>query len=580
MLRLLGGLRRYVLGMVLGFLFVLAQVFSELKLPDLMSDIVDRGIVGGDVEFIARTGATMLLFAAAVLLFAMAVSLFASRTAMGFGRDLRLRVFEKVESFSLSEFDGFGASSLITRATNDVQQVQQFVQVLLTTASMAPFTFIGAAYMAYSKDRALALVIFATIPAIVAAVALVLKLTLPLLRSLQVKIDTVNRLVRESLTGIRVVRAYNRGPFEERRFALVNRDFADTSARIQRSLGLQMPVILAIVNVAAVAILWVGAHQVDAGATDVGDVMAVMQYSMQTLFAVMMFSVVFTLLPRAIVSANRIVEVLDRDVAILDPATPSVPPRTAGVDVRFEGVSFIHPGAEQPTLAGVSFTIPAGATVAVVGSTGAGKTSLMNLLLRFYDPTSGAILVDGVDIRSMSQADLRSRIGYVPQKTYLFSGTVADNIRFGAPEATDDDVVRAARIARAEEFVSALPDGFDSAVSQGGSNLSGGQRQRIAIARALVRRPSLYIFDDSFSALDYRTESEVRSALREETRGATVISITQRISSARDADLVVVLDAGQVVGVGTHAALSSTCGVYSEILDSQTSCEEVSEDGR
>lgn len=580
MLKLLTGLKSYVPGMVLGFLFVVAQVYSDLKLPDLMSNIVNFGIVKGDIPYIIRTGGAMLLFAAAVMACAIAVNLFASRTAMAFGRDLRTNVFTRVESFSLQEFDSVGVSSLITRATNDVQQVQQFVQVLLTTAVTAPFTFFGAAYMAFSKDRALSLVIFSTIPLILIVVLSIMRSSLPLLKSLQEKIDGLNRVVRESLTGIRVVRAYNRGPFEERRFAGVSRDFTDTSARIQRTMGLLLPMIFVVVNVASVAILWVGAQQVDIGATNVGNVMAIMQYSMQTLFAVMTFSIVFTLLPRAVTSANRISEVLEMTPSIADPIL-SVP-TSAGVGgrIEFHDVTFVHQGAEQPTISGVSFKVEPGTTTAIVGSTGSGKTSLMNLLMRFYDPTSGAVLLDGIDISTISQKDVRSHIGYVPQRTFLFSGTIAENIRFGNEDATLDEVVHAAKIAQAHEFIMGLNGGYDAVVSHGGSNLSGGQRQRIAIARALVKKPRIYIFDDSFSALDYKTEADVRAGIRRETADATVVVITQRVASASHADQVIVLEEGRIVGKGTHAGLTASCGVYSEILASQVPCEEVDVDVR
>jgi len=574
MLRLLRGLKPYLGAVILGFGFVLAQVYSDLKLPDIMSDVVDRGIAQGDIGYIASQGIRMLGFALLVLVFSSAVQFMSSRTSSAFGRDLREKVFSAVERFSLPEFDRFSTSSLITRATNDGAQVQQFVQVLLTGAVSAPFTFVGAAYMALSKDRDLALIVFATIPLVLGIVALVMGRALPLLRSMQEKIDNLNRVVRESLTGVRVVRAYARERHEERRFREVSRDYTETTTRIARFMGLQLPLIFLVINLATVAILYVGAQRIDLGATQVGQVMAVLQYATQMLFSVMAFSIVFSLLPRAMASANRISEVLDTDPAIVDDpdARPSDAGRTGSF--AFERVTFLHPGAQSPALEDVSFEVAPGEKVAIVGSTGSGKTTLIQLLLRFYDPTSGRVLLGGEDIRHMRQFDVRQHLGYAPQRAYLFSGTIRDNIAFGHPEATDEELEHAAWVAAADGFVEAA-GGLDARVSHGGGNLSGGQRQRLSIARAVISKPSILILDDTFSALDFRTEALVRDRIDEHVGDATMLIVTQRVATAQRADRVIVLDEGRIVGIGTHEQLISACGVYAEIVASQECGEEV-----
>lgn len=572
MLKLLRGLKPYLWAILLGFMFVGAQVFADLKLPDIMSDVVDRGIATGDTSYIVVQGVKMLGFALLVLVFSSAVQFMSSRTSSAFGRDLRQKVFDAVERFSLPEFDRFSTSSLITRATNDAAQVQQFVQVLLTGAVSAPFTFVGAAYMALSKDRELALIVFATIPLVLGTVGLVMGHALPLLRSMQGKIDSLNRVVREALTGIRVVRAYGREEHEERRFAEVSRDYTETTTRIARLMGVQLPVIFVIINLATVAILYVGAQRVDLGAVQVGQVMAVLQYATQMLFAVMAFSIVFSLLPRAMASASRISEVLETEPSIVD--SPDATPSDAGRKGRFafDDVTFLHPGAQSPALEGVVFAVERGEKVAVVGPTGSGKSTLIQLLLRFYDPTEGRVLLGGEDIRTLRQVDVREHMGYAPQRAYLFSGTVRDNIAFGHPDATDEELLHAAWVAAADTFIEAM-GGLDARVSHGGGNLSGGQRQRLSIARAVISRPSILILDDTFSALDFATEALVRGRIEEHTRGATMLIVTQRVSTAERADRVIVLDDGRIVGIGTHDELITACGVYGEIVASQ-SCEE------
>lgn len=578
MLNLLRGLKPYLGAILLAFAFMVAQVFADLKLPDIMSNIVDQGIAQGDLALIGREGIRMLGFATLVLVFSTFVQLLSSRTSSAFGRDLRERVFSAVERFSLPEFDRFSTSSLITRATNDAAQVQQFSQVLMTGAVSAPFTFVGAAYMALSKDRDLALIVFATIPLVLLTVGLVMGRALPLLRSMQARIDALNRVVREGLTGIRVVRAYGREEHEEARFAEVSRDYTETTTRIARLMGLQLPLIFAIINLATVAILWVGAQRVDLGGTQVGQVMAVLQYATQMLFSVMAFSIVFSLLPRAMASANRISEVLDTEPSIVD--DPNALPSDVGASgaFAFDDVTFMHAGAQSPALEDVSFSVASGEVIAVVGSTGSGKSTLVQLLLRFIDPTEGRVLLGGEDIRHLRQVDVRSHMGYAPQRAYLFAGTIRDNIAFGHPDATDEEIAQAAWIAAADGFIEEA-GGLDAPVAHGGNNLSGGQRQRLSIARAVISRPSILILDDTFSALDFHTEALVRDRLAQHAAGATMLVVTQRVATAQSADRVIVLDDGRVVGVGTHDELVSACGVYAQIVASQDCGEEVVVDG-
>jgi len=552
----------------------LAQSLANLYLPRLMADIVDHGIVPGDTRRILEIGGLMLLVPVVGTGCAIGASYFASRGATGFGRVLRERLFERVARLSLHQFDGVGTASLITRTTNDTTQVQQVLIMLLGMAIPAPMMAIGGVFLSLSQDARLARVLLAVIPILSVVLFLIMRGAVPLFQQMQVKIDRLNLVLDEGLTGVRVIRAFDRGAHESRRFDAANADVTTTAISVNRLVALLMPALFLTMNLTGVSIVWLGAGRIDAGEMQVGAMMASLQYAIQILFAVFMVTAVFVMLPRAAASAARINEVLDVRPDVSDPASPASAVQTTGL-VEFQDVTFKFPGAEEPALSSVSFTARPGETIAVIGGTGSGKSALAGLIPRFYDVDAGRVLVDGVDIRERRLEELRAGIGYVPQKTVLFSGTVASNIRFGNDGASDEEVRHAAAVAQASEFIDTMPQGYDSAVSQGGTNLSGGQKQRLAIARALARRARIYIFDDSFSALDFATDARLRAALRRETTGATVFLISQRIGTVRDADRIIVLDDGRVTGAGTHAELMRDCAVYREIAASQASLEEV-----
>lgn len=562
---------------LLVILLVLMQSFSQLFLPTLMADIVDKGIAVGDIGFIMRSGVLMLLVAALGVACAVAASYFSARTGTGYGRNLRRAVFARILSFSLQEYDRFGAASLITRTTNDVTQVQMMVMGALRMAAMAPLMMIGSVIMALSRDVHLSRMILFLVPVLAAAVIALARIGVPLFKAIQEKLDRLNLVLRENLTGIRVIRAFNRDEYESRRFDAANLDLTRTAVLVNRLMAAAMPGMMALINLAAVAAVWFGGRRVAEGTLQVGSLMAFLQYLMQILFSLMMVSMMFVMLPRAMASVNRIRAVLETEPGIADPPEEEaqVPASAERALVEFRNVTFRYPGAEVPVLRDVSFCTRAGEVTAIIGGTGAGKSTLVNLLLRFYDVDSGSILVNGVDIRRLPQEVLRKKIGYVPQQALLFSGSVADNIRCGKEDAGDEEVRRAAEVAQALDFIMAMPRGFDSEVAQGGVNLSGGQKQRLAIARALVRRPEIYIFDDSFSALDFRTDARLRRALREEVSDAVILIVAQRVSTVMDAQRIVVLDAGKVAGIGTHKELLESCPVYREIVYSQLSEEEI-----
>mgnify|MGYP001216079450 CR=1 FL=1 len=567
-------MKPYRLFIAIVFVLVFLQAIFDLYLPSLMADIVDVGIVNGDIDYITRVGGWMLLMAALAVICAVIASFLSSRTATGFGRDLRREVFEKVEGFSLEEFDDFGTSSLITRTTNDVNQMQQVVMIMLRMMLRAPFMCIGGIIMAISKDRKLSTIIIVVMPIIALTMFIIGKKGMPLFKIMQEKIDRLNLVLREKLTGIRVIRAFNRADYEKDRFDDASRDLAETAIRVNRIMSVGMPVMMLVMNFTIIAVIWFGGIRIDNGSMQVGDLMAFIQYIMHIMFSLIMFSMMFIMLPRASASAVRIGEVLDSTNRIQDPLAPKDREVERG-SIEFKDVTFSYPGAEQPILSNVSFSTKPGEVTAIIGGTGSGKSTLINLIPRFYDIDEGSILFDGVDIRDMTQACLRAKIGFVPQKALLFSGTIGDNIRVGKEDATDEEVMSAADIAQAIEFISDLEDGLDSMTTQGGTNLSGGQKQRLSIARALVRQPALYIFDDSFSALDFKTDAKLRSALKEEIGDSSVIIIAQRISTVMDADQIIVMDKGQVVGKGTHRDLLKTCKVYREIASSQLSEEEL-----
>jgi len=553
---------------------MLAQAIGNLYLPDLNANIINGGVAKGDTDFILREGGIMLAVALVLGVVSIVSVYLASRTSMAFGRDLRHTIFHKIQQFSLVEFNSFGAPSLITRNTNDVQQVQMVVFMMLNIMVLAPFMAIGGVIMALKQDVPLSGLIAVVIPLMSVVVLIAMRRALPLFTSMQKKVDRVNQVMREKLAGIRVIRAFVRGDYEERRFDEANRDLTETSLAVNRLMAGLMPIIMAFFNFTIVATLWFGALRIESGAMPIGNLTAFLTYIMQILMSVMMATMMFIMVPRAAASADRLNEVLDTDPQIVEPAEP-VSLKTARGQIRFDDVEFRYPGAEDPVLCNISFEASPGETTAIVGSTGCGKSTLINLIPRFYDVSSGRILVDGVDVRDVAQQDLWAHIGLIPQKAFLFSGTVASNLRYGRPDATDDEIWHALEVAQGRRFVEELPEGLEAPITQGGTNVSGGQRQRLAIARALIKRPSIYIFDDSFSALDYKTDAALRAALKHETREAAVIIVAQRVSTIMYADKIVVLDEGRIVGIGTHSELLETSETYREIVSSQLTEEEI-----
>src|SRR5258706_4785890 len=576
MLKLVRLIRPYRGSVAIVLVLALAQSLGFLLLPRLMSDIVDKGIVTGDQGAILRTGGLMLLTASVATLCAIAGSFYAAKVATGFGRTLRAAIFARAAHFSIHQFDRFGSASLVTRTTNDTTQVQQMVVMMLTMVITAPMMAIGGVILALSQDTQLAWVLIAVMPVMALVFGVILRGALPLSQAMQVKIDRLNLVLGEGLSGVRVIRAFDRGAHQRERFDAANLDLTNTALSLNRLIAFLMPALIVMLNLTSVAIIWFGSHRIDQGVMQVGAMIASLQYAMQILFAVFMVTAMFVMLPRASASAERINEVLEVAPEIVDPAAPApLQPAATRGRVEFQDVSFQYPGAEEPALTGVSFTAHAGEMTAIIGGTGSGKATLPGLIPRFYDVNQCRVLVDGVDVREMTQADLRARVGFVPQRAVLFTGTVAANIRYGRTEASDEEVRHAATIAQAIEFVDAMPQQFAAPISQGGINLSGGQKQRLAIARAIVRKPDVYVFDDSFSALDFVTDAKLRAALKAETANATVFVVAQRISTVIGADRIVVLDDGRVVSIGTHPDLLENNAVYREIVSSQVSLEEV-----
>lgn len=558
--------------------FQLAQSIASLYLPTLNADIIDQGVARGDTAYIMSTGSVMLLITLAQIACAVVAVYFGAKAAMGLGRDLRGAIFDRVGEFSEQEVTRFGAPSLITRSTNDVQQVQQLVLMSATLMVAAPMLSIGGVIMAIRQDAQLSWLIAVCVPVLLIAVGLIVTRMVPLFRKMQARIDTVNRVLREQLAGIRVVRAFVREDMETARFAQANTDVTDVALRAGRLMALMFPTVMLILNVSSVAVLWFGAFRIEDGSMQVGTLIAFLSYLMQILMSVMMATFMAVMIPRASVSADRIGEVLGISSSVLPPENPVTSAAFAGRQRRGElemrDVGFAYPGADQPVLSGISFTARAGQTTAIIGSTGSGKTTLVNLMPRLFDVTSGAVLMDGVDVRDLDPDLLWGHIGLVPQRPYLFSGTVRSNLLYGNPDATEDELWTALEIAQARDFVEQMEDGLDAAISQGGTNVSGGQRQRLAIARALVKRPELYIFDDSFSSLDTGTDARLRQALKRSTAGATMVIIAQRVSSIVDADQIMVLDDGRIVAHGTHHELLETSETYREIVSSQLAAEE------
>ena len=550
----------------------LVATVAALSLPSLNADIIDSGVIKGDTAYILRMGAWMLGVSLVQVIATITAVFFGARTAMAFGRDVRSAFFHRVIAFSSKEMARFGAPSLLTRNTNDVQQVQMLVMMTFTMLVTAPIMMVGGVIMALREDVGLSWLIVALVPVLSLIIWFILSHMVPGFRLMQKRLDTVNRVLREQITGIRVVRAFVREPFETERFGEANTDLTDVSINVGRWMAGIFPSVMLVMNLSSVAVLWFGSVRIDSGAMQIGSMTAFLTYIIQILMSVMMATFMFMLLPRAAVSADRLGEVLDTEPSV-------VPPEHGIIDlpghstIEFDHAGFQYPGADHPVLNDISFTARRGQTTAVIGSTGTGKTTLVNLIPRLFDTTEGRVLVDGIDVREIDPDTLWSKIGLVPQTVYLFSGTVASNLRYGKPDATEAEMWEALEIAQARDFVEAMSDGLDSPISQGGTNVSGGQRQRLAIARALIRRPELYVFDDSFSALDVTTDANLRRALKEVTEDATVVIVAQRVATIRDADQIIVLENGGIVGLGTHDELLETCVPYAEIVDSQLAAE-------
>ena len=574
MIKLLRFLKPYRAILVLIVVLAFAQAMANLYLPTLMADIIDNGIVKSDIGYIWRTGGIMLLVTMGGILAAIVGIFFSSRVASGFGKIIRARLFTHVQQFSLHEFDSMSTASLITRTTNDTTQVQQVMILMLNIMITAPFTLIAGIILALNQDVGLSWILVAAIPVLVITIVILMSKAIPMFRSMQVKLDKLNLILDEGLTGVRVVRAFDRQKYEEQRFDEANLELTDIAIRVNRLVASLMPIMMLVLNLSSIAILWFGSIRISNGDMQIGALIAFLQYAMLILFALLMISMMFIMLPRAAASADRVNEVLAIEPEIRDADRVKRADEMKGY-LEFQDVTFSYPGAEEPAISHISFSAAPGEVTAIIGGTGAGKSTLVSLIPRFYDIDSGRILVDGLDVREMAQEHLRSKIGFVPQKAVLFSGAIAENIRYGKDDASDEEIRHAAEVAQATEFISEMTDGFNSLIAQGGTNVSGGQKQRLSIARALVREPEIYVFDDSFSALDFKTDARLRAALKQETRESTVLIISQRVSTVLDADQIIVLDEGHIAGIGTHRELMKTSEVYREIVSSQLSLEEI-----
>ncbi|EAD2339328.1 ABC transporter ATP-binding protein [Listeria monocytogenes] len=566
-------LKPYWLSITAVLVLTFGQVIGQLYLPTLMSNIIDKGVVTGDTDYIWSTGMKMLLISFASVILSVIVVYLASRISMGFGKELRDKIFTKVEDFSLQEFDKVGTSSLITRTTNDVVQIQNVLYMMMRLMVMAPIMLLGGIIMAVGRDAKLSLIFVVVLPLLLLLVVILGGKAMPMFKSLQKKMDKLNRVIREGLTGIRVVRSFNRNEDELEKFEEANADYATTAIKVNRLLSLMSPLMMLLMNLTSIAIVWIGSIFIGNGDMQVGDLMAFIQYAMQIMMSFMMLSAVFIMIPRAGASAERINEVLDMNAEILNPENPktSTPP----AKLSFEHVTFRYEGAEKPVIEDITFEANAGETIAIIGSTGAGKSTLINMIPRFYDVESGVVKINGIDVREMDQSSLRQKIGLVPQKAVLFTGTIASNMRYGKEDATDEEIWEALRTAQAENFVSKLANGLGSRVEQGGNNFSGGQKQRLSIARSLIRKPEIYIFDDSFSALDFKTDAKLREALKAETTEVVTLIVAQRITSVVNSDQIIVMNEGKIAGMGTHEELKESNQIYQEIMRSQLSEEEI-----
>ena len=567
-------LKPYRAQLIAVMVLLLGQALANLYLPDLNADIINNGVAKGDLGHILSTGGVMLLVSLGLVVASILSIYIGSRTSMAFGRDVRRALFRRVGSFSQREVNVFGTPSLITRNTNDVQQVQMVVLLALNMMILAPILSVGGVIMAIRQDVPLSSLLVVILPLMGGFIGLMLIKAMPLFKAQQVKIDRINQVMRETLSGVRVIRAFVRTDWEEARFEVANADLTDTALRVNRIFALMIPTLFGILNLATVAVMWFGGIRIASGAMPIGNLTAFLAYIMQILMSVMMATIMFSMVPRAVASAERIKAVLDTEPSVHDPKTPAAPATRRGC-IELTDVEFRYPNAEEPVLTNITFSAGPGEITAIVGSTGSGKSTLINLIPRFYDATAGSVKIDGVDVRDMRQEEVWAKIGFIPQRAFLFSGTVASNLRYGDPEATDDELWHALTVAQGKGFVAEMPGELEAPITQGGSNVSGGQRQRLSIARALVKRPEIYVFDDSFSALDFTTDAKLRAALRAETAEATVIIVAQRVSTILHADRIVVMDCGTIVGIGTHAELMDTCPTYREIVFSQLTQEEI-----
>ncbi|MCE5253186.1 MAG: ABC transporter ATP-binding protein/permease [Actinomycetia bacterium] len=578
MTRLLGTyLKPYRQAVAAVFVLVLVRAITNLYLPTLNADIINNGVAKGDTGYIWQVGGYMLLVTLLQVVCTIIATYLGAKTAMGLGRDLRGALFRKVESFSQGEINRFGAPSLITRSTNDVQQIQMMVAIGLSLMLFAPMMLIGGLIMALRQDAPLSLTLVVILPLMVISLGLILWRAFPMFRSMQSKIDRLNQVMREKLSGVRVIRAFARTGYETRRFEVANAELTQVGLGVMRLFAIMFPVLFGIMNFSMVVIMWYGAVRIDRLEMPIGNLTAFIAYVMQILVSILMASMLASFIPRAAAAGARVQEVLDVKPSISDPVNPVMIPSLDGGPrgvVEFKDVEFRYPGAEDPVLTNISFTARPGETTAIIGSTGSGKSTLVSLIPRLYDVTSGSITIDGIDVRDMDRADLWKQIGFVPQKAFLFSGTIASNLRYGDETATDEDLWRALEVAQAKDFVEAMPGGLDEPITQGGTNVSGGQRQRLAIARALVKKAHVYVFDDSLSALDFKTDSLLRAALKREITDATLFMVAQRVGSIMHAEQIIVLDEGTIAGLGTHEELMETCETYQEIVYSQLSAEE------
>ncbi|MPQ42917.1 ABC transporter ATP-binding protein [Clostridium tarantellae] len=573
MLKLLKYLKPYTLSVIAVVVLLFFYSLSTLYLPNLMANIIDKGVITGNTVYIFKTGGIMILFALGGSILAIISSYLSAKAGTSFAKDLRKDIFIKVSSYSLKKFDTIGTSSLITRSTNDINQIQQVILMFMRMMIIAPLTCIGGLIMALKTSFKLSNILLISIPLVALSIFIVGKKGIPLFKSMQVKLDKLNLISRENLTGIRVIRAFDKIKFEEKRFNFCNMALTNTAIKVNILMGILMPILMLILNLTSVAIMWYGAKYINSGTFEIGNLMAFIQYVMQIMMSLIMLSMMFILIPRASASADRVNEVLSLKNEIINSSSNKNNNILKGY-VEFKNVSFKYPGAEEYTLKDISFYAKPGKTTAIIGSTGSGKSTIINLIPRFYDTTAGEIFIDGINIRNISIENLRKKIGLVPQKAILFSGTIADNLKYGKENALNEEIIKACKIAQAYNFVSEMPEGIHSSIAQGGSNVSGGQKQRLCIARALIRKPEIFLFDDSFSALDFKTDAKLRCALKKETKNSTIIVIAQRVSSIIDADTIIVLDNGSVVGKGTHTELLKSCKVYEEIVYSQLSKEE------